>query len=77
MAELKYKFTNDVLFRILFTTNTDLLKKLVADLLVIPFDSITEFVITNPDVPPDVIGEKYCRLDINMIVNGQRTNLKV
>ena len=77
MTELKYKFTNDVLFRILFTNNTDLLKKLVADLLVIPFDNITEFVITNPDVPPEVMGEKYCRLDINMIVDGRRTNLEV
>jgi predicted transposase/invertase (TIGR01784 family) len=77
VTELKYKFTNDVLFRILFTSNTDLLKKLVADLLVIPFENISEFVITNPDVPPEVMGEKYCRLDINMIVNGQRTNLEV
>jgi len=77
MTELKYKFTNDILFKMLFVQYPDLLKKLVAALLSIPFESIEEFVITNPEMPPEVMGEKFCRLDINMTVNGQRVDLEI
>jgi predicted transposase/invertase (TIGR01784 family) len=38
---------------------------------------MTEFVIINPDISPQAIGDKFCKLDINMVVNGQRTNLEV
>jgi predicted transposase/invertase (TIGR01784 family) len=61
----------------LFVKYPDLLKRLVAELLTIPHESIGEFVITNPDMPPDIIGEKFCRLDINMTVNGQRVDLEI
>ena len=61
----------------LFVQYPDLLKKLVAALLSIPFESIEEFVITNPEMPPEVMGEKFCRLDINMTVNGQRVDLEI
>ena len=77
MTKLKYKFTNDTLFKILFVKHPDLLKRLVASILKIPLSSITEFVITNPEVPPEVVGDKFCRLDINMIVDGQRVDLEV
>ena len=77
MAELKYKFTNDVLFKWLFTRHQDLLKRLVAGMLGISISSITEFVITNPEIPPEIVGEKLCRLDINMIVDGQRIDLEL
>ena len=46
-------------------------------MLDIQLESIGEFVITNPDIPPDVIGEKFCRLDINMKVDGRRVDLEV
>jgi len=26
-------------------------------------------------MPPETIGDKFCRLDINMIVNGQRVEI--
>ncbi|MDR3296495.1 MAG: hypothetical protein LBT26_11835, partial [Clostridiales Family XIII bacterium] len=74
-AELKYKFTNDTLFKILFVEYPDLLKKLVAVLLNTPFESIGQFVIRNPEMPPESLGDKFCRLDINMTVNGQRVDL--
>ena len=77
MTKLKYKFTNDTLFKILFVQHPDLLKRLVANLLKIPLRSITGFVITNPEVPPEVVGDKFCRLDINMLVDGQRVDLEV
>jgi predicted transposase/invertase (TIGR01784 family) len=77
MTELKYKFTYDTLFKLLFVKYPDLLKRLIAAILGITIESITEFNITNIEIPPEAIGDKFCRLDINMIVNGQRVNLEV
>ena len=77
MTELKYKFTYDMLFKLLFVKYPDLLKRLVAAILGIALEGITEFVITNPDILPDALGDKFCKLDINMTVNGRRANLEV
>ena len=77
MAELKYKFTNDTLFKMLFVKYPLLLKKLVAVLLRIPIDSIGKFEIRNPEMPPESLGDKFCRLDINMDIDGQRTDLEI
>jgi predicted transposase/invertase (TIGR01784 family) len=77
MTPLKFKMTHDLLFKMLFVKYPDLLRKLVAVLLDIPYDSITEFVITNAEIPPETLGDKFCRLDINMTVNGQRIDLEV
>ena len=76
MTELKYRFTYDTLIKLLFVKYPDLLKRLVAVILGIAVDSISDFVITNPDIPPEAIGDKFCKLDINMIVNGQMANLE-
>jgi len=54
-----------------------LLKRLVAAILGIAVESMTEFHIANTEIPPEALGDKFCRLDINMVVNGQRVNLEV
>jgi len=77
MKELQYKLTYDLLFKMLFTKYPDLLKRLVAALLSINYDDIGEFIITNSEMPPETLGDKFCRLDINMIVNGQRIDLEI
>ncbi|MCL2152592.1 MAG: Rpn family recombination-promoting nuclease/putative transposase [Oscillospiraceae bacterium] len=77
MAELKYKFTNDVLFKWLFTRHQHLLKRLVAGMLGVPQSSITEFLVTNPEIPPEAVGEKFCRLDISITVDRQRIDLEM
>jgi predicted transposase/invertase (TIGR01784 family) len=77
MTKLEYTLTNDVLFKMLFLKHPNLLKRLVAELLTIPFESIGEFVITNPDMPPEIIGDKFCKLDISMTVDGKRISLEV
>jgi len=74
---LQYTFTNDILFKMLFVQHPLLLKKLVAELLGIRLESIEEFVITNPDIPPEVIDDKFCRLDVNMSVDGQLVDLEI
>lgn len=77
MKKLQYTFKTDTLFKLLFVRNQDLLRQLVAVLLGIPLDSIEELVVQNPELLPESLGEKFCRLDINMIVNSQRVDLEV
>jgi len=77
MTELEYKFTNDALFKMVFCQYPDLLKRLVAMMLGVQLESIKDFVITNPDMEPEVMGDKFCRLDINMLVDGQRVDLEI
>lgn len=77
MSKLQYTFKTDTLFKMLFVRYPELLKKLVAELLGVPLESLQEFVIRNPEMPPENLGDKFCRLDINMKVNGQRVDLEV
>jgi len=77
MTKLEYTFKTDTLFKMLFVKYPDLLKRLVAELLGIKYDSIEQFIITNPEMPPESLGDKFCRLDINMMVDGQRIDLEI
>ena len=77
MATLKYKLTNDILFKMMFVQYPDLLKRLVAALLGIRVEDITQFDISNPEMPPLGKDDKYCRLDIKMIVNGRHVDLEI
>jgi len=77
MAKLTYTFKTDALFKMLFVQYPDLLKHLVAVLLGMQFEDIGQFNIINTELPPDIYGNKFCRLDINMIVNEQQVNLEI
>ena len=77
MRKLEYTFKTDTLFKMLFVQYPELLKRLVADLLGIPLEGIGQFVIRNPEMPPENLGDKFCRLDINMVVDGQRVDLEI
>jgi len=77
MTKLKHTFKDDMLCKMLFVKHPHLLKRFVARLLKIRFESIEQFVITNPEMPPDSLGDKFCRFDINMVINGQKVDLEV
>ena len=77
MAKLKYTFKTDTLFKMLFVKYPELLKDLVSALLGIPLGEIQQFTILNPEMPPESLGDKFCRLDIHMIVNGARVDLEI
>jgi len=77
MTKLEYTFKTDTLFKMLFVKNEGLLKQLVSELLGIRLESIGEFRIINPEMPPESLGNKFCRLDILMTVNGQQMNLEI
>ena len=63
--------------KMLFVQYPDLLKNLVCELLSIPIETIEKFEISSSEIPPEHYGEKFCRLDINMTVNGQLVNLEI
>jgi predicted transposase/invertase (TIGR01784 family) len=46
-------------------------------MLKIRLEDIHTFLIKNPEMPPEALGEKFCRLDIHMDVNGQLVDLEV
>jgi predicted transposase/invertase (TIGR01784 family) len=77
MAVLEYKFTNDMLFKMVFVRNQGLLKKFVADLLHVPIEEIGEFRVTNEEMPAEEMGKKLGRLDINMAVGGRLVDLEI
>jgi predicted transposase/invertase (TIGR01784 family) len=77
MAKLEHTMTNDILFKMFFVKNPQFLKRFVGMILKTPLEDITEFTITNSEIPPEAIEDKFCRLDINMKVNGQRVDLEV
>ena len=77
MTKLEYTFKTDTLFKMLFVQNPPLLKNLVASLLAIPIESIERLEILNENIQPDNMAEKFCRLDINMTVDGQRVDLEI
>jgi predicted transposase/invertase (TIGR01784 family) len=77
MTKLEYTFKTDTLFKLLFVKYPDLLKQLVSELLEIPLNDIEQFEIKNQEMPPEVMGDKFCRLDINMMVNGQLVDLEL
>jgi hypothetical protein len=70
MTKLQYTFKTDTLFKMLFVKHQDLLERLVAQLLGISLGSIEAFKVTNPEMPPESLEDKFCRMDINMTVDG-------
>ena len=77
MKKLRYTFKTDVLFKMLFVKHQDLLRNLVAALLGIAPESIGQFTVRNPEIPPEFLGDKLCRLDINMTVNNDLVDLEI
>jgi len=76
-TKLKYTFKSDVLFKMLFRENQHLLKRLISVLLETPLESISNFRMTNTEMPPEEIGKKFCRLDINMEIDDKLVNLEI
>jgi predicted transposase/invertase (TIGR01784 family) len=73
--EIKAKL--DVIFKILFSKNLDLLHELLSALLGLPMESIRDIVIKNPDLLPEDVGGKFARLDIVMDVDGRTINVEM
>ena len=76
-VKLAYRFMYDLVAKMVFSQNPDLLQNLVAMILRIDPRSIRDFRVTNTEIVPDSLGEKFCRLDILMIVDGRQVSLEL
>ena len=67
----------DLVFKKFFIENRDLLREFLADILEIPVNDIEEIVITNPEMPPESIESKFCRLDLNLKLKTRLINIEI
>ena len=69
-GEMDFGLTNDYMFHAVFQKNRIALKGLIASVLHMSPDSITDIIITNPIKIGDQIDEKSFVLDIELLLNN-------
>lgn len=67
----------DIIFKKFFIENPDMLHSFVASMLDIPYESISEINITNPEMPPSMLTGKHSYLDLNMKVDDRLVNVEI
>lgn len=67
----------DIVFKKLFTSDDEVLKAFVADILGIPKDDIKQITVENPNILPSMIDGKQSQLDLKMRVNDKIVNLEL
>ena len=77
MKELEHTMTNDLLFKMVFLKNQNLLKHFISVVLGIDVKDIKDFIIINTELLPENLGDKFCKFDIHMTVNGKKICLEV
>ena len=68
-GKLPYTLLNDMMFRIVFESSEDALKKLLCALLHMNYSDITDVKINNPILLGDRVIDKSCILDLSIILN--------
>ena len=77
MEKIVVKAKVDLVFRKFMSDNTDLLHDFLSSVLEIPYDSIKNIVIQNPEIFPDSIDNKFSRLDLKMLVDDKILNVEI
>ena len=67
----------DVVFKMLFTKDNDILRAFVADILDIPKENIQNIIVENPNLLPYVYGGKQSQLDLKLSVDTQKVNVEI
>ena len=67
----------DIIFKKIFTDNKDMLHSFVASMLDVPQESISDIVITNPELPPETLAGKFSRLDLSLKVDNRLVNVEI
>ena len=67
----------DVVFKKFFIENKDLLREFLADILEIPVNDIEEIIITNPEMLPENLENKFSRLDLNLKLKSKLVNIEI
>ena len=71
-GELPHTLLNDLMFRIVFESNPDGLKKLLCSLLHIDESEITDIEINSPFLLGNQLTDKYFILDLNLLMNSEK-----
>lgn len=67
----------DVVFKKLFTSDNDVLKAFIGDILDIPTEEIKKIEVLNPNILPAAIDGKQSQLDLNMLVDDKTVNVEI
>lgn len=75
MLSAKY----DIVFKKMFSdvNNADLLKHFLSNMLALPIDSIKEVTVTNPEIIPESLNEKFGQMDIRLKLNDSIVNVEM
>ncbi len=68
---------NDVVFKVLFSRNKELLREFLNDILDISIESVDDIDVLNPEFPPESIDGKFSRLDINVRTSDENVNIEM
>lgn len=71
-GKIKYRLTNDYLFRAVMQKNKNVLKHLVCALLDLPIKDVVDLEIQNPIELGKEIDSKTCVLDIKVLLNNNQ-----
>lgn len=67
----------DVVFKKLFTSDNEVLKAFIGDILDIPTGEIKKIEVLNPNILPAAIDGKQSQLDLNMLVDNKTVNVEI
>ena len=73
------KAKTDVVFKIMFARESgkEHLKNFISDVLEIPYDSINNIEVENPEITPEEIDGKFTRFDLKLTVNNELVNVEI
>ncbi len=79
MRKYVVKAKLDIIFKKLFADpkNEDILKAFISDILDIPLQDIKKIEITNPELVPETVDEKFVRIDVKLTVNDSLVNIEI
>lgn len=67
----------DVVFKKLFTSDNEVLKAFIGDILDIPIGEIKKIEVLNPNILPAAVDGKQSQLDLNMLVDDKIINVEI
>lgn len=67
----------DVTFKSFFTSDSEILQGFISDVLEIPYESIKEIIIENPEIPAEDITGKFSRLDLKLRIEDKIINIEL
>ena len=77
MSQEIVKAKLDVVFKKLFTSDDEVLKAFIGDILDIPTSEIKKIEVLNPNILPAAIDGKQSQLDLSMLVDNKIVNVEI